>query len=162
MRVRAWTPSALGKGGGTSNAIRLLVLIVLTSLSSAAITEDEISLFDSSGKPRAYIAEELTIYLWSGKPVAYLHSDAGKLHVYGFNGRHLGWFVRGIIRDHGGNPVGGVKEVFTSSVEFDPFRSFKQFKPFKAFREFAPFQPFLTANWSEIPLQLFLMQGAPN
>ncbi len=35
----------------------------------------------------------LTIYLWGGKPVAYLsaESDDG-FHVYGFNGKHLGWF----------------------------------------------------------------------
>ena len=52
---------------------------------------DEISLFNSEGKPVAYIAEELTIYLWSGKPVAYLDEDSsGGFHVYGFNGKHLG------------------------------------------------------------------------
>ena len=43
---------------------------------------DEISLFNSEGKPVAYIAEELTIYLWSGKPVAYLDEDSsGGFHV---------------------------------------------------------------------------------
>lgn len=38
--------------------------------------------------------DELTIYLWGGKPVAYLERDTGnEFHVYGFSGKHLGWFV---------------------------------------------------------------------
>ena len=141
--------------------MRRFIVALLLALSFAALAnEDETTLFDSGGKPVAYIAEELTIYLWSGKPVAYLYSDAGKVHVYGFNGKHLGWFIKGVVRDHDGNAVGAVKEVFRSSVEYEPYKAYKQYKPYKGYREYAPYQPYLSRNWSEIPLRLFLLQGA--
>ena len=139
---------------------RTIAAVALVFLSLSALAQEEISLFDSTGKPTAYIAEELTIYLWSGNPVAYLHSESGKVHVYGFNGKHLGWFVRGIVRDHDGNAVGAVKEVFRSPVEYEPYKSYKQYKPYKSYREYAPYQPYLSRDWSQMPLLLFLMQGA--
>ena len=56
--------------------------------------------------------EELTIYMWSGEPVAYLMNDsAGGYHVYGFNGKHLGWFVGSVVRNHRGDAAGGVTSV---------------------------------------------------
>jgi len=140
----------------------LLVLagLLLTGLSLFASSEDEVSLFDSKRKPVAYVAEDLTIYLWSGKPVAYLQKDSsGGVHVYGFNGKHLGWFVKGIVRDHKGKVAGGIKEVFSAPTEFESFKSFKQFKPFKSFREFAPFRPFIANTWSDTSLKLFLLTG---
>jgi len=151
--------------GGYVSLKKLALLFACSSLGMTLILAqtdgDEISLFNSEGKPVAYIAEELTNYLWSGKPVAYLDEDSsGGFHVYGFNGKHLGWFVRGIIRDHQGHRVGGVKEVFLSSTQFEPFKSFKQFKPFKSFKEFAPFRPFFDNTWSDTSLRLFLFQGA--
>lgn len=139
----------------------IFIFLLFTSLFASA-QEDEISLFDSSGQPIAYVAEELTIYLWSGKPVAYLHQESGKLHVYGFNGKHLGWFLNGIIRDHDGNAVGGEREVFSIHLKFEPYKAYKQYKPYKGYREYAPYQPYLINSWSELPLRLFLLQGASN
>ena len=127
-----------------------------------AFAEDEISLFDGRGKAVAYISldDELTIYLWSGKPVAYLDKDsAGGYHIYGFNGKHLGWFVRGVIRDHEGDAACAIKERL-DSTGFEPFKAFKQFKAFKAFKEFAPFRPFFSNDWSDTPCGLFLAEGA--
>jgi len=103
-----------------------------------SLADDEISLFSGSGDAVAYIAlsDELTIYLWSGKPVAYLSEDSsGGYHVYGFNGKHLGWFVSGVVRDHRGDAACAVKEVM-KSTNFESFKSFKEFKPFKAFKKF--------------------------
>ena len=118
-------------------------------------------LFISSGEVTAYIAEELNTYLWSGKPVSYLSKDdAGDFNIYGFTGKHLGWFAGGIVKDHKGKAVGAVKEAFGTPTAFEPFKSFKEFKPFKAFREFAPFRPMFKNTWSDVPFKLFLMQGA--
>lgn len=50
---------------------------------------EEITLFETSGQPTAYIAtEDMTIFLWTGEPVAYFIKNS----IYGFNGKHLGWF----------------------------------------------------------------------
>jgi hypothetical protein len=128
----------------------------------ASSNDDEISLFDSSGQPVAYVADDdLTVYLWSGKPVAYLESDdnEGGFHIYGFNGKHLGWFVGGVVRDHQGHAVGAIKERFSTATRFEPVKGFKQFKPFKYFKAFAPFRPFFVNVWSDTPLKLFLLQG---
>jgi hypothetical protein len=130
-------------------------------LPTCAVADDEIALFDGKGKASAYVSleDELTIFLWSGKPVAYLDRDsAGGYHVYGFNGKHLGWFVGGVIRDREGNAACATKERMRST-QFEPFKSFKQFKPFKAFKEFAPFRPFFTTSWSESPCSLLLAEG---
>ncbi|MBW1802732.1 MAG: hypothetical protein JRJ85_18600, partial [Deltaproteobacteria bacterium] len=54
------------------------------------------SLFDKMGNAVAYLADDYhnTIYLWDGSPVAYLYEE---VHIHGFNGRHLGWFMDDIL-----------------------------------------------------------------
>lgn len=140
----------------------LTILFLCFTFQISAFADDEISLFDSGGQPIAYVAEELTIYLWSGKPIAYLYSQSGKLRVYGFNGKHLGWYVKGLIYDHDGNAVGGVREAFSSYLAYEPYKAHKQYKPYKAYREYAPYQPYLSNNWSDMPLKIFLLQGSSN
>lgn len=132
--------------------------------SNSAVTaqsDDELSLFDASGKAAAYLAldDEFTIYLWSGKPVAYLEKDnEGGYHVYGFNGKRLGWFVKGVLWDHDGNASCATKDVLRTT-HIEPFKAFKQFMPFKAFNEFAPFRPFLTSTFGDFPCTLLLSEG---
>jgi len=56
----------------------------------------EVTLFDKNGIAVAYITTDYnnSIYLWDGSPVAYLYE--GK-HVYGINGKHLGWFEEDVL-----------------------------------------------------------------
>jgi hypothetical protein len=94
-------------------------LIVFSSRAVGAASEEELSLFDSTGAPVAYIAiaDDHTIYLWDGKPVAYLSpSGSDGWHVYGFAGDHLGWFEQGILCDHNGNAVGATKLPHVTAV----------------------------------------------
>jgi hypothetical protein len=129
---------------------------------TARTGEDEIALFNAQGDATAYIAvdDDLTIFLWSGKPVAYLHDDpAGGFHVYGFNGKHLGWLTQGIFWDHQGR-VGCATKERMRQTSFEPFKAFKEFKPFKAFQEFAPFRPLLVQSWSDTGCGLLLARGS--
>jgi hypothetical protein len=141
---------------------KLVVVLIALALFGppAKATDEEITLFNSKGKAAAYIVtDDLTIYLWSGKPVAYLKSDTAKdFHVYGFNGKHLGWLVQGIVRDHDGRAVCAVKDRL-KSTEFEPFKAFKEFKPFKAFTEFAPFRPFFSNTFGDRSCAVYLAQG---
>lgn len=141
---------------------RSVYLLLLASfIPFAACAEDEVSLFNGSGKADAYIAldDEMTIYLWSGKPVAYLEKDSESgYHVYGFNGKHLGWFVKGVIWDHEGNGACAVKEVL-QSTQSEPFKAFKQFKPFKSFTQFAPFRPTFSNKFGDVPCRFLLAEG---
>lgn len=117
----------------------------------------EETIYNVQGKPEAYIdySDEETIYLWDGTPVAYLNKD----NVYGFNGKHLGWYEDGVVRDHTGYIVGFNKKAANVFVAFEPFKAFKKFKPFKSFEAFAPFKPFYHSAIGELGLLEFLTQG---
>ena len=138
-------------------------IVVLMSLSfgnARAADDDEISLFDESGKATAYIAvsDEMTIYLWGGKPVAYLQNEDGRLSVYGFNGEHLGWFVKGVIWARDGNGACAVKDVM-HSTQYEPYKSYKQYKPYKSYTKAAPAARSFTGRFGEIPCGLLLASG---
>ena len=68
------------------------------------------TLFDKHGNPVAYIADDYnkTVYLWDGSPVAYIYEGE---HVYGINGRHLGWWLDEILYN-----VDGDRIAFTSGT----------------------------------------------
>jgi hypothetical protein len=142
---------------------RIFFIAFLLHLSFCGFSQDdEISLFNSKGKPVAYIDtddDDLTIYLWDGKPVAYLYKSAGEFHVYGFNGKHLGWFIQGIIRDQEGNAEGVTKEATSMYTEYEPYKSYKQYKPYKSYREYTPYKPYMSSSWSNTSFKLFLLQG---
>ena len=143
-------------------AVALLFAVLIIAVGAIpAKALDEFSLFDSTGHPAAYVSEGLTIYLWSGTPVAYLTEDdlSDGFHVYGFNGKHLGWFISGVIRDHHGDAVGGLKEAFRSPTQLEPLKGSKKSKPLKSVAELPPVPPVLSRERSEIPLSSFLMQG---
>jgi hypothetical protein len=122
--------------------------------------EEEVALFDRTGKAIAYIAvDDELIYLLSGKPVAYLETDSqGGYAVYGFNGQHLGWFVKGAIWDQAEAASCPTKELL-NSTGFEPFKAFKEFKPFKAFTQFAPFRPALSNAFGYTPCSFLLAAG---
>ncbi len=63
-----------------------------------AMASNEVDLYDTQGNPVVYIAidDGMTIYSWGGQPDAYLkRGQNNEFDVYGFNGKHLGWFIKG-------------------------------------------------------------------
>jgi hypothetical protein len=131
-------------------------------VSFAVHADDDVSLFNDNGKPEAYIAldDELTIYLWSGKPVAYLEKDSsGGYHVYGFNGKHLGWFLKGAIWDHQGKASCATKELL-KSTDYEPYKAYKQYKPYKAYTQYAPYRPSLSNSFGDTPCRFLLGEGS--
>jgi hypothetical protein len=140
--------------------MRTIATILLSLFSVIVFASGETALFDGRGRVVAYVADDLTIYLWSGNPVAYLDRDSGDgFHVYGFNGKHLGWFARGIVRDHVGKGACAVREVL-SSTEMEPIKSIKEIQPIKNINEIAPIRPIFSNSWSKTPCHLFLQDGA--
>ncbi len=147
---------------------------LLTSLVSIALfalifalqcvaQDEEVALFDSNGKPVAYVSmreDAATIYIWSGRPVAYLKSSHSTgFSVYGFNGKHLGWFVKGVLRDHDGDAACGVRDV-VNLPQLEPLKPLKQLKPIRAIPEIEPIRPIFTREWSSTPCGLLLVEGA--
>lgn len=141
--------------------LKFWVCATLLTVTALARADEDVTLFDGIGKAVAYIAidDEMTIYLWGGKPVAYLDRDRdGGYHVYGFNGQHLGWFVKGAIWGHDGKASCAVKEVL-NSTEYEPYKSYKQYKPYKAYKQYAPYRPYLSNSFGDTPCRFLLGEG---
>ncbi len=109
---------------------------------------NETSLFDKDGIPVAYIATDnsQTIYLWGGQPVAYLYGD----NVYGFNGKHLGWFIDGVIFGHDGCVLCAIRSKLSIGTRGEPGKGGKHGTPGKSGRHGAPGRPGLSRQFSKI------------
>jgi hypothetical protein len=120
----------------------------------------ELPLYNTQGDPVAYIdcKDNYTIYFWDGNAVAYLYQNENLFSIYNFNGNHLGWFVNGIIIDHGGSMVGTSKDALSSVIyQLEPNnKEFKKMKPIKKMRGPEPYIPLMTSFWSDISLGIFL------
>jgi len=117
----------------------------------------EKTLFNSMGEPVAYISRDQnrTIYLWDGHPVAYLYG----YNVYGFNGRHLGWFINGIVYDPDGNRIGFNSTTCPVSVYEEPAKEKKYPIDKSEPRYEAPSLPELGFNYSGQDFAEFLKKG---
>ena len=118
----------------------------------------EKTLFDKNGEAVAYVTNDYneTIYLWEGSPVAYLYEDA---HVYGINGRHLGWFVNGILYNNNGKRIGFTSNTSPVPITKEPVKTKKQ--PMYEIRPrwSAPPFPQLTFDFATEALLDFLKEG---
>lgn len=143
--------------------MRKLLLLFLLCMVLQAMHAEEITLFGSDGAPVAYIDTgdgDIPIYMWDGLPVAYLTAAKDDdYNIYGFNGKHLGWFSKGIIMDHDGYAVGFIRGVINIYTKYEPYKSYKKYKPYKNYKEYAPCKPYYRRTFSEMPLSLFLIRG---
>ncbi len=123
-----------------------------------ATVSAEITLFSREGRPVAYIdyTGEPVIYLWSGHAVAYLC----KTHVYGFNGRHLGWFEDGVVINHHGERIGFTKNRCPGKPKTEPVKMDKLMQKIKSIKEMAPLKPMISISTSRENLVSFLNSGA--
>ena len=83
-----------------------------------AIANMETTLYDVRRRPRIYISAdgENTIYTWDGHAVARIDGE----HVFGWRGRHIGWFVEGILYDTKGFRIGFTAETFADPTFPEP------------------------------------------
>lgn len=118
----------------------------------------EITLFDGKGHPVAYIADDgdSSIYLWRGQAVVYISGE----NIYGWNGKHLGWFVDGILYDLHGCRVGSIGERCPYALYAQPAKYAKHAKYAKCARYAAYARPGLSTSYSRQPFEEFLKEGA--
>lgn len=119
----------------------------------------EETLFEKDGTPIAYIDydDDLTIYLWNGKPVAYIDSEK---QIYGFNGKHLGWYEDGIIRNLKGEKNGYNRDSLRVYAKYEPYKSYKRYKPYKSYKQYAKYKQYYKSSNSDESLSQFLMNGS--
>jgi hypothetical protein len=128
-----------------------------------AASATEVSLYDSAGKPAAYIDTDAdaTIYLWSGVPVGYIYgSDGDSLEAWGFNGKHLGWMDAGIFYDHDGAVVCASKGAYRgTTIRVEPRKGPKQKTPARTLRELPPLKPAFSTIDAQTACAQYLMRG---
>lgn len=118
----------------------------------------EQTLYDKDGKAVAYIAMDYneTIYLWEGVPVAYFYDEQ---HIYGINGRHLGWFINEIIYNNSGERIGFTSNSCPVSIAKETIKPKRypmdEIRPKWA----APPLPNLSFNFAGQELADFLKEG---
>lgn len=115
------------------------------------------TLYDKTGMPVAYIdsIDQNTIYLWNGNPVCYLEHNK----IYGFNGRHLGWYEDGIMRDLLGRRIGFTQNTCPVLTKISPLKSLKRLKPIKSIKQIARIKPLYKTILSEEYLTPYLTKG---
>jgi len=138
--------------------ITILILLLLVAFE---INAQEVTIFDSEGKARAYIDynDDATIYLWNGKPVAFLENDGSDMCVFGFNGNFLGWFEYGIVRDENGDAVGARKGATNMITSIEPIKSIQEISPIRPITPITPIKPIFNNSWSSESLTEFLYSG---
>jgi hypothetical protein len=118
----------------------------------------ERTIYDRDGYAVAYITDDYheTVYMWDGAPVAYLYDDE---HLYGINGRHLGWFTDEILFDNKGNRIGFTANSCPVPIAKEPVKTEKKARDEIRPRWQAPPRPKLTFDFSDQALPDLLSQG---
>ena len=118
----------------------------------------ETTLFDKNGTSVAYMADDYrgTIHLWEGATVAYLYEDQ---HIYGFNGRHLGWFINDIIFNYQGERIGFTSRTCPVSIAKESVKPRKAPMEEVRSRWTAPPLPKLSFHLAGQELSEFLKMG---
>ena len=117
------------------------------------------TLFDREGRPAAYLHEDYhgSIYLWDGHAVAYRFED---VHVYGFNGKHLGFLIDDVLYTNEGDRIGFTTVTCPVPTGHEPAKTER--RPVDRIRPRwkAPPTPKLGYVFSEQDLAEFLAEGA--
>jgi hypothetical protein len=118
----------------------------------------ERTLYNKNGDAVAYKTDDYheTIYMWDGAPVAYLYDDQ---HVYGINGRHLGWFIGEILFTNDGMRIGFTANSCPVSVAKEQTKTEKQARDEIRPRWAAPPTPKLGFDFSDQELSDLLKEG---
>lgn len=114
----------------------------------------EITLYNQRGEPQAYIADdtEHSIYLWNGHAVAYIKEDV----IHGWNGKHLGWFIDGIIYDTQGYRVSSIRNKCPVATFAEPVK-YAKYAKYAKYVAYAPYaKPRLSTGYSDQDLLSFL------
>ncbi|MFX1500268.1 MAG: 4-fold beta flower protein [Promethearchaeota archaeon] len=79
--------------------------------------------YNKTGTPIAYSDNKVNVFYFTGKAIAYIHQDS----IYSYEGKHLGFFKDGWIRDNQGKCV-----LFTLNAKNGPKKRIKDISPVKS------------------------------
>jgi hypothetical protein len=114
-------------------------------------------IFNKHGNPSLILHQNGHLISFSGKSVGFLDGDS----VFDYNGRHRGWFEKGILRDHDGFCVGflqGSRDIspLLPITKISSIPAIPEIEPIRPIKEIKPIKPIKQLNWSIFdPLSLF-------
>ena len=111
--------------------------------------------FDNIGAPIVYIDDGEHVFSFNGETFGYIHD----ISIYNYEGRHLGFFKDGWIRDNNGKcvfftkgAIGGPKK---RTQDIFPVKSQKSEIPNKNPKENINFELIIKQEWSELTIKEF-------
>ena len=116
----------------------------------------EITFYNRTGHPQTYLSTENdnSFYTWDGHAVAYLHEDK----VYGWRGKHIGWYIDGVIYDLKGYRVGSTREKCSYSV-YSEDSKYSKYSRYSRYSRYSPYsKPSLSSMYASIDLLEFITQ----
>lgn len=118
----------------------------------------EISLYDTDGRATMYIADDCeTFYSWDGYPKCYLVDEA----IYGWRGKHLGWFSQGFVYDLDGYRIGYTKDASPRILYTERTKTIKKTQWTKSQRRAAHGRPYFRTADSSLSLAEYLGSDSP-
>lgn len=117
------------------------------------------TIYDRFGYPELRLLENGRLVTFQGHSAGFLKGDG----VYNYNGKHVGWYENGILRDHFGNVV-GFDENPTDypspilPIQFiKPIPAIEEVEQIRPVTQIPPIKPIKTFQWSVFtPINLFL------
>ncbi len=114
--------------------------------------------YDKIGTPMAYTDDNKHIFYFTGENIAYIY----EISVYNYEGKHLGFFKEGWIRDNTGKcvlfskgAIGGPKK---RMQDIYPVKSQKSNIPNKKPKENRDIKLTIKDEWSELAVKEFFNQ----
>ncbi|MFW9873464.1 MAG: 4-fold beta flower protein [Candidatus Thorarchaeota archaeon] len=115
-------------------------------------------LYDRIGTPMAYIDDGNHIFYFNGETIAYIDD----ISIYNYEGKHLGFFRNGWIRDNAGKCV-----LFTKAAIGGPEKRIQDIYPVKSQKSNIPYKKpiknkkiklIIKEEWSELAVKEFFNQ----
>ena len=115
-------------------------------------------LYDKIGTPMAYIDDKDHIFSFTGEALAYIND----ISVYNYEGKHLGFFKDGWIRDNTGKCVLFIKGAMNGpkkrTQDIYPVITKKANIPIKKPKEFVKIKLKSKQEWSDLTVKEFFNQ----
>ncbi len=114
--------------------------------------------YDKIGTPMAYTDDNIHIFYFTGETIAYIHG----ISIYNYEGKHLGFFKDGWIRDNNGKCViftkGAIDGPKKRTQDIAPVKSQKLNIPNKKPKENKNKEFLVKQEWSELAVKEFFDQ----
>lgn len=99
---------------------------------------------DNQGNPILYYKSSENVFFdYAGNSKFYLKKDnLGDVNIYNFNGKHLGWYINGTLRDHQGRIMASeTNKLMNVTYKMPPIKPVERIIPIKGVEELAPIKP---------------------